>query len=186
MTLVMKVVLLGDRAVGKTSLKNSLMGEKFSKEYLLTIGADFSSKEILCTGPDGPTRVVLQVWDLSGQRKFVSVRSIYYSGTMGALILVDITVPASYENAIEWFNELKKYNTSVDLIPVILIGNKSDLRQGKNAITYKEGQTLAKVLSNHYTKSKYEVPYYETSAKTGEFVDMVFQKIGEHIMKYAK
>ena len=97
----MKLILCGDGAVGKTAIRERYLGRGFSASYLQTIGADFSTTERTIE-ISGPKSVQYQIWDLAGQSEFQAVRGTYYEGCFGALMVFDITRPASFENIPKW------------------------------------------------------------------------------------
>ena len=102
MALFAKVILAGDGAVGKTSLRKRFMESVFDGQYLMTIGADFSVKEIDVKMGSEKLQVKMQIWDLAGQPRFQEVRSVYYSGVVGAVLVYDVTRPDSFENTTKW------------------------------------------------------------------------------------
>ena len=153
----------------------------------MTIGADFSAKAVTVIVDKQQYNLMLQIWDLAGQPRFDSIRSIYYSGAKGALMMFDITRRETFDNVSKWLFELKKNLEEPLPVPLILIGNKFDLRdQIETDLTLKEGQTLANVLPKHYCDNQFDIPYIETSAKTGHNVELVFQKLAEGIIQFAK
>ena len=84
---IFKITLLGDGAVGKTSLRKTYLGEGFKDGYSMTIGADFAVKRLRIDDQD----FVAQIWDLAGQQRFSAVREVYYRGTSGCLLVFDIS-----------------------------------------------------------------------------------------------
>ncbi len=183
---LVKVVLLGDAAVGKTSLRRRWMGEKFKGHYLMTIGADFSVKTIKVNFGGEPVFFKFQVWDLAGQVRFQVVREGYYKGAHGAILIYDITNMESYQNTPNWIYEFWK-NNGRGVTPFILVANKIDLRnQIPHTIRPEYGNNYAAQLSEVTRPYGFEVPYLETSAKTGENVDQAFQLLGETITKYSE
>jgi small GTP-binding protein len=169
--LAMKVLILGDGAVGKTSLRHRYMGRGFKSTYMMTIGADFVIKEL--TYEDGTT-VALQIWDIAGQDTFMQLRPTFYQGAVGALMVFDVTRPDTYNNISNWVNEIGKYH-QIDHFPIILIANKIDLRESiKMCITSSKGEELARSFENSYYNNSWKIPYVETSAKTGENVEDAF------------
>ncbi|MFX1513985.1 MAG: Rab family GTPase [Promethearchaeota archaeon] len=122
--LLMKICLLGDGAVGKTSLRERYLGKGFKSGYTMTIGADFAVKE---SNVDG-NEIKFQIWDLAGQPRFSSVRELYYKGSVGGLLVYDCTRPESYQNLDGWIEELWK-NNGRGKLPLVLIANKVDLRE---------------------------------------------------------
>ena len=178
---LMKVCLLGDGAVGKTALRERYLGKEFTSSYLMTIGADFAVQKTLVKDKE----VKFQIWDLAGQERFNSVRSLYYSGSHGALFVFDVTRPESYQNIINgWLPELKKHIRG-GAIPVILLGNKTDLRDANDPthITTEQGLKLADEMAKNFSESKIKIPYLETSAKTGENVQQAFRYLAEMIIE---
>ncbi len=172
-----KVALLGDGAVGKTSLRKRYMGEVFNTNYLMTVGADFGLKQTEIN----EKQINIQIWDLAGQPRFEVVRKGYYRGTLGALVVFDITQPKSFANIITWIIELWK-NNGKGKLPIVLIGNKVDLREEyPNSINSDQGRKFTEQLSN---ENGFQMQYLETSAKTGENVDQAFTFLGNTIMNF--
>ncbi|MCG3217231.1 MAG: GTP-binding protein [Candidatus Heimdallarchaeota archaeon] len=174
---IFKITLLGDGAVGKTSLRKTYLGEGFKDGYSMTIGADFAVKRLRIDDQD----FVAQIWDLAGQQRFSAVREVYYRGTSGCLLVFDISRRSSFENIPSWIAELLK-NNSNRVVPIVLIGNKSDLRAtAKDPIMREQSEEYARSLSNW---SGFSVPYIETSAKTGENVDESFKTLLKNIVLF--
>lgn len=173
---IAKIVLLGDGAVGKTALRNNFMGEGFSSNYLMTLGADMSSKLV------NELDLKFQLWDMAGQPKFKDIRGPYYNGSSGAILVYDVTRNDSYENVTKWLMEIHR-NLPKKPISVVLLGNKSDLRGiVSHSLSSKDGRILAKGLTEFYAQNKWEIPYFETSAKTGLNVEEAFLRLGEMIL----
>ena len=184
MAFIAKVILAGDGAVGKTALRQAFMGVNFDGQYLMTIGADFSVKEVRLNTP-GQDVMKFQIWDLAGQPRFQEVRSVYYSGIVGAVLVYDITRPDSYENTPKWLMEIKKHSRK-GAVPVVLLANKIDLKDKVDyVIETSEGLALSSAISKYYWEEEYyhDIPYFETSAKTGVNVEEAFHKLGEIILK---
>ena len=165
-----KILLLGDPAVGKTSLRKRFMGEGFKAgNYMPTLGADFSVKRF--------ERNVMQVWDLAGQMVYKSIRDQFYKGASGILLLFDIKNPVTFSHLTNWIDEAitsLKYQ-----IPLYLIGNKSDLRDGKSdEINSEQVHEYITKLTDWY---KFDVKFFETSAMTGKNIDLVFSEIVKEI-----
>lgn len=171
---IFKIVVLGDGAVGKTALRHRYLGEGFKQSYSMTIGADFAVKRVDLDGKE----IVAQIWDLAGQLRFQSVREVYYQGATGALLVFDITRSSTFESIPNWITELLENNKN-KIVPMVLIGNKSDLRQtSPEAISYEAGLDYSKNLSDW---SKFEIPYVETSALSGDNVDQAFATLLRNI-----
>ena len=164
---IFKITLLGQGGVGKTSLRHQYLGEGFQEGYSMTIGADFAAKR---TEVDGES-ITAQIWDLAGQERFETVRSVYYRGCVGALLVFDISRPSTFDVVPNWLGELVK-NNNERIVPLILIGNKGDLRgQVDYAVPEETALEYAKQLTEW---SGFEVPYVETSALNGDNVDKAF------------
>ncbi len=175
---VFKIVLIGDGAVGKTSIRLRYMGYGFQSSHLMTLGADFSAIEKKVV--PGETWK-FQIWDLAGQQMFEQVRARFYKGAQGALLVFDITRPSSFNNMPSWLNELYKFN-GIGVVPVVVLANKSDLKNRKsvkfkNVIKYVD---KLNELTNRYNVENFCL---ETSAKTGLNIDQAFEILGKNIRK---
>ena len=167
---------MGEGAVGKTSLRKNFLGETFDRDYMMTLGADFATKTIEVDDYE----VTLIIWDLAGQPRFSVVREGFYQGTRGALLVFDITRPDTYEQLSSWVRELLKNNKDKK-VPLVLIGNKNDLRGSLHTTIPEEyGEKYAEALSQW---SGYNIPYIETSAKYGDNVEKAFENLIRQIIK---
>ncbi|MHA1409216.1 MAG: GTP-binding protein [Candidatus Odinarchaeia archaeon] len=165
---VFKVILVGDGAVGKTSLILRFTEKKFSEDYKKTLGTDFAVKQITL---DDNTSVKLQIWDLGGQEIFRNLRKVFFPGAKAALIVFDITNRTSFNNVENWFNDIQK---EVPGIPTIIVGNKIDLPRD---VSFEEAQSLSQKLG---------CDYIETSAKLDRNVDITFINIAKKAVNSAK
>jgi len=185
--MVIKIVLLGDGAVGKTALRLQYMGHGFQSSYLSTIGADFALKEVKTIHPKTSEEIIskLQIWDLAGQQHYSNIRSNYYMGVHGAFIVFDVSRRDSYDNIGNWIVELKK-NVGHE-IPIVIIANKIDLRNdvlSANIIHTEEGERIVNSILSQF---EIDVKYIETSAKSGEGVHDAFHAlIDDLVLKYEK
>lgn len=184
MNITIKAVLIGDGGVGKTSLRERYLGRGFSAQYMMTIGADFALKPVKILTNDREQTINVQIWDLAGQVHFSKVRTLYYKGLKGLLAVFDVTRDSSYTNLLNWVNEIKTVIDDTSKIPVILIGNKIDLRiEGEPShISPELGRKMAGQFCELLSDGKLEVKYIETSAKTGENVEAAFNKLVETIV----
>ncbi|ODV62732.1 Rab family GTPase [Ascoidea rubescens DSM 1968] len=164
-TISVKLVLLGEAAVGKSSLVLRFVSNDFQENKEPTIGAAFLTQR--CKIND--KTIKFEIWDTAGQERFASLAPMYYRNAQSALIVYDITKPQSFIKARHWVKELHE-QASKD-ITIALVGNKLDLASERQ-ITYEEGKTLAE---------EENLLFYETSAKTGEQVSDVFLGIGNKI-----
>ncbi len=174
---IFKISLLGEGAVGKTSLRRTYMGESFTSGYMMTVGADFAVSKLSVD----EIEFTLQIWDLAGQQRFSAVREVYYRGTSGALLVFDISRPETYEAIPNWLAELIRNNKN-RIVPLVLIGNKADLRESTPySVPASYAQDYAQTLS---TWSGFNVPYLETSALTGLNVEEAFKVLTSQIIQY--
>jgi small GTP-binding protein len=158
-----KCIVVGDGGVGKTALTIRFSKGFFTEDYKMTIGVDFHVKTIsIDTEEEGPIKVKLQIWDTGGQERFSSIRPMYYRGSLGGLLIFDLTSYESFEHLPQWIEEVRANIKSE--IPLLLVGNKSDLIN-ERAVSPEE--------ITNFTE-KFNLYYMETSAKTGEGVGDCF------------
>ena len=167
-TLMFKAVLIGDAAVGKTSIRRKYLGKGFISSHIATIGVDFAQKTVKVD--DQPVQIV--IWDLAGQEGYGKVRAHYYQGCSAIILVYDITNRTSFVNAYAWLAESLKHTEEVP--PIAVLGNKADLRTPENVldlVTYEEGAAFTDTLCE-----KLDVPaiFFETSAKNGENIQESF------------
>lgn len=179
----MKIVLIGDGAVGKTSLRKSYLGEGFSTNYQQTIGADFAIHE----DQVGSYRVKFVIWDLAGQLMFHQVRKSFYKGAHGALIVCDLTNTTTFENLKHWMNELWR-NNDLGPVPFTIVGNKSDLRHaGFSYVEDNKIHSVAKIINSETLKNYgFGIKSIITSAKTGEGVKQAFKRLAIQILAHQR
>lgn len=143
-----KIIFTGDSGVGKTSIINSIMGQKFSAEYEPSIGVDFFSKTVRYKG----RLIKLQIWDSAGQEKFRSLIPNYIRGSSLIFLIFDIAKKESFQHLNEWI----KFITDIENGNIVIVGNKIDLKERE--ITKEEAEKFCKDV-------KYD--YFEVSAKEG-------------------
>ena len=149
-----KIIFCGDAGVGKTSIINSIMGQKFSAEYEPSIGVDFFSKTVRYKGK----LIKLQIWDSAGQEKFRSLIPNYIRGSSLIFLIFDVAKKESFQHLNEWI----KFITDIENGNIVIIGNKIDLKERE--VTKEEAEKFCKDV-------KYE--YYEVSAKEGTNINNV-------------
>ena len=165
----MKICLVGEPAVGKTSLIRRFVMDKFDDKYLTTIGTKVSKKEV--TLDDG-TGVVLMVWDIMGQPSFRQMlKESYFYGAHGVIAVTDITRKETLDAMPDWVGTIKSV---VDKdIPMVFLGNKWDM---KDAAQFGDAELKEIADAN-------EGAYFLTSAKTGDHVNETFAYLAEEIVK---
>ncbi|XP_013883277.1 ras-related protein Rab-27A [Austrofundulus limnaeus] len=175
---LIKFLALGDSGVGKTSFLYQYTDGKFNSKFITTVGIDFREKRKVYnpTGPDGASgkgqKIHLQLWDTAGQERFRSLTTAFFRDAMGFLLLFDLTNEQSFLNVRNWMSQLQvhAYCENPD---VVLCGNKCDLSD-QRAVSEKEARELAE---------KYGVPYFETSAASGQNVSEAVDVLLDLIMK---
>lgn len=156
-----KVVLIGDSGVGKSNLLSRFTRNEFNLESKSTIGVEFATKSIQTEGKT----IKAQIWDTAGQERYRAITSAYYRGAVGALLVYDMSKKVTFENVSRWLEELRLHAEAG--IVVMLVGNKSDLRQ------YRTVQTEDAV---HFAESE-GLAFIETSANDGSGVEAAFHNI---------
>ena len=158
-----KLLLLGDTSVGKSSFINRYFKNFFQEEFLSTIGLDSQSKIIKIFDEN----YKLTIWDTAGQERFRSITRNYYKNADGVFLIYDVNDSENYDNITKWVNDIKENNTSVDnKITIFLLGNKIDLNQRK--IDYARAEQMAKTL---------EVKYFEISCKLNININEVVNRM---------
>ncbi|RNF10716.1 rab7 GTP binding protein [Trypanosoma conorhini] len=117
---LLKIIILGDSGVGKTSLMHQYVNKKFDSRYKATIGADFLTKDLELNGQV----VTLQIWDTAGQERFQSLGSAFYRGADACILVFDVTQQESFSHIGAW---LEEFNIQAGKRDSVLIGNKTDL-----------------------------------------------------------
>ena len=167
-----KILLLGDAAVGKTSLVQRFVHNRFANSYLMTIGMEPSEKFVEL---DDGTVVALSIWDLAGQERFRFIRHTFYKGARAALLVFDLTRNSTLENIEKWNKEFT--NSCGKKALKILIGNKNDLKD-QIAVSEEECQAVNEKINSLY--------FIRTSALTGEHVNEAFLTIAKYLVEQYK
>ncbi|KAK6133254.1 hypothetical protein DH2020_033015 [Rehmannia glutinosa] len=156
-----KIVLVGDSAVGKSNLLSRFARDEFYPNSKSTIGVEFQTQKMNISGKE----IKAQIWDTAGQERFRAVTSAYYRGAVGALLVYDISRRQTFESIGRWLNELQTHSDMN--VVTILVGNKSDLKDGRE-VTTAEGKALAE------TQGLF---FIETSALDSSNVAVAFQTV---------
>lgn len=163
--IILKILTLGDSAVGKSAILIRYTQDRFHSNYLTTVGIDYQSKIIHYKNRE----IEMQIWDSAGQEKYRAISKQYYKKANGILLLYDVTSRESFQNIKKWIRDI---NNNIVMKPfLILVGNKIDLER---KVTQQEGEELAQ---------KYNVLFFETSASTGKGIEETFQALVENIMR---
>ena len=166
-----KITIIGDPYVGKTSLVTKKTKGFLPEKYLITLGVNISTYEISSES----TVYTLQIFDIAGQKHFQSFRSRFYNGSHGAIAVFDLNNIKSFQSLNEWIREFREFCGN---IPLIILGNKSDLSY--RVITQDH-------LDDFFDKSEISREcYLETSALDGTNVDDAFELITERIVSVNK
>ena len=162
-----KLMVIGESKVGKTSLIKRYTKNEFGGVYLTTVGMDFQDKII---GIENK-KVRLQVWDSAGQERFRNITKSYFQSSDGLLVVYDIADKESFEKISFWMNSIKNY--APENVKLILIGNKCDL-VNQRQVSVEEGENYAK---------KFNIKFFESSAKDGTNVNELFFYLANEIYK---
>ncbi len=163
----LKIILIGDPAVGKTSLVKKFVSGQFTRDYRSSIGTNIYIKNIIL---DDKVKVTLQIWDIAGQERWIKMRYAYYAGAKGILLVGDLTRRNTFIQIEEfWVPDIKQYCPSA---PITLLANKNDLVSELNE---QKITSLAKRINSIST--------FYTSAKTGDNVELAFKAISEEAIK---
>mmetsp|Transcript_16427 Transcript_16427/g.35458 ORF Transcript_16427/g.35458 Transcript_16427/m.35458 type:complete len:204 (+) Transcript_16427:79-690(+) len=163
---MVKLLLLGDSAVGKSSLLVRFCESRFEENFVLTIGVDFKWKQVERNG----SKLKIQVWDTAGQERFRTITPAYYRAAMGVVFTYDITDRSTFDHVEYWVNQLDAHGDPQ--VQRILVGNKADLTEHRKVST-EDGEALA---------SKFDMAFFETSAKTGSSVEDAFLQIADRVV----
>lgn len=169
-TALLKVILLGDGGVGKSSLMNRYVSNKFDARLLHTIGVEFLNKELEVDGH----RVTLQIWDTAGQERFRSLRTPFYRGSDCCLLTFSLDDGQSFQNLANWRKEFSYYADvqDPDSFPFVVLGNKLDVPERQVSLV--DAQRWCRDNGGH--------PYFETSAKDATNVAAAFEAAARRIL----
>ncbi|MHA1313516.1 MAG: Rab family GTPase [Candidatus Helarchaeota archaeon] len=160
----MKLTVVGDEGVGKTSLIKRYIEDRFNSEYISTIGVDFLVKNVKL---EEGVEAKMVIWDIGGQDTWKNKMNLYMKGANGAIIICDLTRPVSAEHITDWLEEILTYAGDV---PYVVIGNKMDLKNQK--VTLEDLKMHAQ-----------DMPCFFSSAKTGKNVEKTFKTIANLMIK---
>lgn len=167
-----KLIICGNPHVGKTSLILRYINKVFDKTYLPTLGVNVSSKLIQIED----VVVQLVIWDVAGQAKFEYMRTAFYKGARSAFFVFDLTDPESFQSIKKWSNDVKSNLGKEDIAMGFIIGNKKDLLKRR---------LVPKVDAIHLAE-ELNLEYFETSALTGENVDLTFKRLAQNLLSLSR
>ena len=166
---LIKIVIIGDSGVGKSNYLYRFVEGRFCPIHDATVGFDYKSKIIFL--PNSKKTVKFQIWDTAGQEKYMSINKNLFQRVQGIILMYDITETKSFENLNQWMSVVKQLANG---IPLILIGNKIDLVDGRK-ISEEKGKDFA---------LSHKIDFFESSGKSGVNVEESFIKLGELIIKH--
>ena len=161
----LKILLVGDTSVGKTSILSKYIDDIFEENQISTIGVEYKVKSLIING----RKINLRIWDSSGQERFRSITQSFFRNAEGILYIFDLTEKKTFEGVKQWLIDSESYNLN---IKKILVGNKVDLI---------EKRKVEKEIIDNFVK-KIQLKYYEMSAKDGTNIDNVFRELAEMIL----
>jgi DnaJ family protein C protein 27 len=165
-----KIVSLGESRVGKSCLiKRFCEGNRFVPQYIPTIGIDYGARQFSVEN----VQFYAHFWDMSGDDSYFEVRNEFYGDTDGFLLVFDLSSRDSFTQLGRWIDEAKRYGA--DLSVAVLCGNKQD--SAKLTVSSDEAQAFAKKLN---------IPYFDTSAKSGKNVAEAFTQLFRLVMAKLK
>ncbi len=171
-----KVLLLGDGAVGKTSIRERYMGRGFKGSYLKTIGADFASKKLTM----GDTQITMQIFDLAGQDAYVTARKAFYKGGRAAFLVFDLQDETTLVNLRQWAKDAIEFSQG-SISTFVVLGNKADLVETR-MVSKERAVQFCRQLS---AETGLDLVYLETSAKTGQNIKEAFDLLAYTLLKEA-
>ena len=161
----LKIMVLGESMVGKTSLITRYTNDKYGGRYLCTVGIDFQKKKLEISDK----KIVLQIWDTAGQERFRNVTKNYFHSSQGFVLCYDINNKESFEKIQYWVEEIKA--NADEKIKCVLIGTKCDL--DSREVSFDEGDALAE---------KFGYKFFETSAKNNINIKETFEALVRDIL----
>lgn len=184
---MLKIIVLGDSGVGKTSLMNRYVDERFSTEWKATIGVDHKRKDGIKVD-DGKKDVTVQIWDTAGQERFHSLGTAFYRGCDGCILVFDVTNYRSFDSLENWKEDFVLEGAPDDpkTFPFVVVGNKVD--RVRSSVDWERSGSAScdrATVQRWCTReaeargAKDSMEYFEASAKDGSGVDEAFQRIAE-------
>ncbi|CAG9767460.1 unnamed protein product [Ceutorhynchus assimilis] len=163
----LKILIIGESGVGKSSLLLRFTDDNFDPEQTLTIGVDFKTKKLSVDG----NNVKLAIWDTAGQERFRTLTPSYYRDAQGAILVFDVSSYSTFAKLETWLNELDTYSTKNNIVKMI-VGNKIDV--DNREVTREQAMAFAR---------RHQTLYIEASAKTKHGVQSAFEELVHKIIQ---
>lgn len=163
----MQIIIIGDSGVGKTSFMDRFTEGAHRQAYSATVGIDFKVRRL---DIDNKT-VKMQIWDTAGQEKFNSITTAYYRQARAAIVMYDVTRPATFQNLRKWFTLIDTHARTD--VTKILVGNKTDQKH-ERVVTIEQGRRAAE---------EFGAEFFESSAKSDSNVYSAFEFIATDVIQ---
>lgn len=165
---VIRLLMIGDSSVGKTSMVVRYDENNFSTKYMTTIGVDYRDKFIEVDGK----KIKLQIWDTAGQERFRSLTANFFGKADGFVVCFDVSNRTSFTHVRNWIQDVQRHKRGH--VDVCLCGCKSDVDFQFRQVAYQEAKNLA---------DEFDVPYFEASAKNNTNVAQTFESLAEKVAR---
>lgn len=168
---LLKILVVGDGNVGKSSFVHRYVNGHFNQTYKMTVGVEFSVKVLQWSDKE---RVRLQLWDIAGQERFISMTRIYYKGAMGCVVMFDVTSSSSFRSCRHWKQDLdnKAMLPNGESIPCILLANKCDLPQ----------RVVSADSIDRFSEANGFIAWMEISVKDNKNIGEAMRRLVENIL----
>jgi Ras-related protein Rab-8A len=170
-----KLIIVGDAGVGKTNIMMRYCEGTFKESYMTTIGVDFKIKRVEVSNE----KIKYQIWDTAGQERYRNITQAYYNAAAGIVLVYSVSDEKSFQHLGRCQTILEKWMKQIHEhapknVTTILVGNKSDVAEEEREVQYLEGKTLA---------DKFQLPFFEVSAKNGHYIDEIFTSMSNSLIK---
>ena len=166
-----QLLVIGDAAVGKTSILSRFAQDKFSPQYLATLGIDFFTKDVMID----KEIIHIKIWDTAGEERYRSLTKGFFKNGEGIIIVYDVTNRNSFESLKFWIDSIENNNNLENKkMPAVILGNKIDISDRQ--VNENEAEEFAK--SRNYK-------YFEVSAKSGNGVDESIKYLIKKVIEVA-
>jgi len=163
------LLIIGDATVGKTCILRRFAQDKFTSNYISTVGIDFFTKDVILDDK----KIHIKIWDTAGQERYRSLTQGFFRKAEGIIIVYDITNEKSFNNLKFWIESIENnINSQSPKIPAIIVGNKIDILERK----------VDKVSAENFAKDK-NYKYFEVSAKSGINIDESIKYLIKNVLE---